>query len=59
MKIYLDIVNSVIYKHLKFQYEILCIVGYKKWQNLIQFIDLKIDLDLHVCLFLQPKLQSV
>jgi hypothetical protein len=28
MKINLHIINDVIYRHVKFQYEILCIMGY-------------------------------
>jgi hypothetical protein len=33
MKINLDIVNDVTYKHAKFQYKILYIMGYKKMTN--------------------------
>jgi hypothetical protein len=42
MKINLDIGNDVTYKHVKFYYEILCIIGYTKIQNLIKFVDFKI-----------------
>jgi hypothetical protein len=39
MKINLDIVNDVTYKHTKFCYEVLCIIGYMK---IIKFVVLKI-----------------
>jgi hypothetical protein len=48
MKINSYTINDVTYKHVKFDYEILCDVGYTKIAKSNKFVDLNIYILLHL-----------